>query len=226
MNNELKQVSIGLVAGFLVASLVLGSSLIFSTMQGWLVVTWPEESILALVWNWTYLNLKESVFIFGIALIFWLKTIYALKAELQSDEPSIESVSHLEHLVDIQAGIFFGIGVIFTAIGMRTALMEALGGLDAASAAEQGAFVMLQKLVDGGILLALSTTILGGIGGYLMRIVKLIMFGSTLQTFFVGLHYQDQKMVFERLDEMKLSLSKIVHRLDANNAANTPFIRP
>ena len=40
---------------------------------------------------------------------------------------------------------------------------------------------MLKRLVDGGILLALSTTIFGGIGGYLMRVYKSIALGSALQ---------------------------------------------
>ena len=44
-----------------------------------------------------------------------------------------------------------------------------------------GAFAVLQKMVDGGILLALSTTIFGGVGGYLLRIIKTITVGSKLK---------------------------------------------
>jgi hypothetical protein len=36
-------------------------------------------------------------------------------------------------------------------------------------------------MIDGGILLALSTTIFGGIGGYLMRVYKTIALGAQLQ---------------------------------------------
>jgi len=61
----------------------------------------------------------------------------------------------------ISATLFFGVGVVWTAIGMRSALLSALGGLDQSAAAELGAFEILRRLVDGGILLALSTTIVG-----------------------------------------------------------------
>jgi hypothetical protein len=36
-------------------------------------------------------------------------------------------------------------------------------------------------MVQGGILLALSTTIFGGVGGYLMRVYKTITLGAELQ---------------------------------------------
>ena len=62
---------------------------------------------------------------------------------------------------------------------MRSALIFALGDPD--STVQAGAFAVLQRLVDGGILLALSTTIFGGIGGYLMRVYKSIALGSQLQ---------------------------------------------
>ena len=35
-------------------------------------------------------------------------------------------------------------------------------------------------MIDGGILLALSTTIVGGVGGYLMRVYKTMVVGSEL----------------------------------------------
>ena len=61
---------------------------------------------------------------------------------------------------------------------------------------------MLQRLVDGGILLALSTTIFGGVGGYLMRVYKSMSLGSLLQ------QQYDQAA---RVDtaEMRQSLSRI-----------------
>jgi hypothetical protein len=36
-------------------------------------------------------------------------------------------------------------------------------------------------MVDGGVLVALSTTIFGGIGGYLMRVYKSVTLGALLQ---------------------------------------------
>ena len=55
---------------------------------------------------------------------------------------------------------------------MRNALLVSLGSMDAETAARKGAFSILTQLVDGGILLSLSTTIVGGIGGYFMRMIK------------------------------------------------------
>ena len=39
-------------------------------------------------------------------------------------------------------------------------------------------------MVDGGILVALSTTIFGGIGGYVMRVVKTIVVGAPLKRYY------------------------------------------
>ncbi len=65
---------------------------------------------------------------------------------------------------------------------MRSALIFALGDRDAALA--QGAFAMLERMIDGGILLALSTTIFGGIGGYVMGVVKTVVVGAPLKRYY------------------------------------------
>ena len=88
-----------------------------------------------------------------------------------------------EQLLDLCANLFFGIGVIWTAIGMRDALLYALG--DPGITATEGAFAILQRMVDGGILLALSTTIEGGMGGYLMRAIKSIALGEKLNAVYM-----------------------------------------
>jgi hypothetical protein len=49
--------------------------------------------------------------------------------------------------------------------------------------------MVLQRLVDGGILTALSTTILGGVGGYLMRVTKGLYLGARLNRYYEA---QDQ----------------------------------
>jgi hypothetical protein len=92
---------------------------------------------------------------------------------------------------------------------MRSALIFALGDRDAALA--QGAFAMLERMIDGGILLALSTTIFGGIGGYLMRVYKTITHGNDLQ-----LHYD--KAARADTSEMRESLQKIEAHLRGDTA--------
>lgn len=128
--------------------------------------------------HWAYINLGSSIPVFAILLLAFFVTLGRLRAALDESLP-INQVVHLDHLADIWTTLFFGTGVIWTAIGMRSALIFALG--DRTAALEQGAFAMLERMIDGGILLALSTTIFGGIGGYAMRVYKTMTLGTRLQ---------------------------------------------
>ena len=92
-------------------------------------------------------------------------------------------VMRREQLLDLCASLFFGIGVIWTAIGMRGALLFALG--DTSQVTADSGMAVLQRLVEGGILLALSTTIVGGIGGYLMRAGKQLLYGRQLAALYL-----------------------------------------
>jgi hypothetical protein len=127
---------------------------------------------------WVYDNLGSSLPVFAILLAAFFVTLARLREALECDRP-IERIVQLDHLADTWTTLFFGTGVIWTAIGMRSALIFALGEPD--TTIQQGAFAVLKRLVDGGILLALSTTIVGGMGGYLMRVYKSVSLGSLLQ---------------------------------------------
>jgi len=61
---------------------------------------------------------------------------------------------------------------------------------------------MLERMIDGGILLALSTTIFGGIGGYLMRVYETVTLGTELQR-------QYDKAARVDTSEMRESLQRI-----------------
>jgi len=128
--------------------------------------------------NWAYTNLGSSIPVFAALLLAYFITLGQLRKALDN-ERAINEIVQLDHLTDIWTTLFFGAGVIWTAIGMRSALIFALGDRD--TALQQGAFAMLERLVDGGILLALSTTIFGGVGGYVMRVYKTITLGTRLQ---------------------------------------------
>jgi len=128
--------------------------------------------------NWAYSNLGLSIPVFAMLIIAFVISLSRLRIKLETSQPTNEIVQ-LDHLVDIWTTLFFGTGVIWTAIGMRSALLFALGDPD--STIQEGAFAILQRMVDGGILLALSTTIFGGVGGYLMRVYKSVTLGSLLQ---------------------------------------------
>ena len=66
--------------------------------------------------------------------------------------PDSVAVAKLEHDIQLSTQLMVGVGVIFTAIGMRGALVHALS--DPTAAATEGAFGILQRLVDGGILIS------------------------------------------------------------------------
>ena len=153
--------------------------------------------------HWAYTNLGLSIPVFAGLLLAYFLTLGRLRNALQSGRP-INQVVQLDHLTDIWTTLFFGTGVIWTAIGMRSALIFALGDRDAAMA--QGAFAMLERMIDGGILLALSTTIFGGIGGYLMRVYKTITLGAQLQQ-------QYDKAARADTSEMRQSLQRIEEHL-------------
>ncbi len=153
--------------------------------------------------HWAYTNLGSSIPVFAMLLLAYFLTIGRLRDALASSRP-INHIVQLDHLADIWTTLFFGTGVIWTAIGMRSALIFALGDRDAAL--QQGAFAMLERMIDGGILLALSTTIFGGVGGYLMRVYKTITLGSELQQ-----HYD--RAARADTSEMRASLNRIEKHL-------------
>ncbi|MCG8371234.1 MAG: hypothetical protein MJA32_12060 [Proteobacteria bacterium] len=158
--------------------------------------------------HWAYLNPGLSIPVFAGLLLAYFVTLGRLRDALASARP-INHIVQLDHLKDIWTTLFFGTGVIWTAIGMRSALIFALGDRDAALA--QGAFAMLERMIDGGILLALSTTIFGGIGGYLMRVYKTITLGSRLQQRYDTAARADTS-------EMRASLKRIEEHLRGDPA--------
>ena len=168
----------GLTAG--VFGSMLGASAILYLLNRSELVSFAPENLPDIGdWlHWTYANLGSSIPVFAILLLAFHVSLRRLQAKLEDERP-INEIVQLDHLTDIWTTLFFGTGVIWTAIGMRGALLFALSDPDATI--QQGAFAVLQRMVDGGILLALSTTIFGGIGGYLMRVWKSISLGAQLQ---------------------------------------------
>ena len=193
----------GLVAGALGTLLGVSAALYVLSRSGLIVfnetgVASPGEWL-----QWAYINLGSSIPVFAVLLLAYFVTLGRLKTALEQSR-AIDQVVQLDQLTDIWTTLFFGTGVIWTAIGMRSALIFALGDRDAAL--QQGAFAMLERMIDGGILLALSTTIFGGIGGYLMRVYKTVTLGTRLQ------QQYDQAA---RVDtsEMRASLTRIEQHL-------------
>ena len=157
--------------------------------------------------SWAYENLRLSVVPFFLTIVFYTGALWRLKHNLRDHGASLEKIAQADHLVDIWINLFFGIGVIWTAIGMRGALLEGLGNLDAHSAAKLGAFSILQRLVDGGILLALSTTIVGAVGGYLLRLIKSLTVGTQVRIYY-------NRVAKQQADEVNFVLKSIDGQLN------------
>ena len=152
-------------------------------------------------------NLQGALLPFAAVLYFYLQQLYRLHRLLSDPPPDIDRVLRHEQLLDLCANLFFGIGVIWTAIGMRNALLHALG--DPGAAASEGAFAMLQRLVDGGILLALSTTIVGGVGGYLMRALKSISVGRAMNALYTRTVKQPEEDKLAALGRIEALLKNV-----------------
>jgi hypothetical protein len=171
MKNRSKFIQ-GIFTGTLMSGLAIAIVLFVMQQMGFLFITTSEAASISTVLLWVEYNLGLSVVPFILITIIYQRTLSQLSEKLEASSIDLDAIGHLEQRLEMLTGLFFGTGVIWTAIGMRAALLAALGDLDPVSAGEQGAMILLQKLVEGGILTALSTTILGGIGGYLLRIVK------------------------------------------------------
>lgn len=167
---------LGLAGSFLFAL----STLYLLLSQGMLDLSHLGLPAIQALAEWLYRNLGLSLIPFLLVLLLYAATLWQLAQRITASPP-LEQVVQLEHLTDIWISLFFGIGVIWTAIGMRAALLYALGDMEESG---RDAFSVLERLVDGGILTALSTTILGGAGGYLMRLGKTFCVGARLNHYY------------------------------------------
>jgi hypothetical protein len=146
---------------------------------------------------WLELNLGHSIWLFLAVLTFYTTNLIQLRKLISRHSPFSEVVK-LDQLSDVWIHLFIGIGVIWTAIGMRSALATTLSSPDSLA---DGAGQILTRLVDGGILLALTTTIIGAIGGYLMQLTKTILLSAELTTYY---HQQDQAEIHTALSRLAL----------------------
>ncbi len=202
--------SAGFITGALGVLIIATILLYMLNMSEIVAISVLEVPSVQRVLAWTYDNLRLSVIPFCLTFLFYTGSLLRLKRFLHTQHVSVEKIAQIDHLVDIWINLFFGIGVIWTAIGMRGALLEGLGDLNAQSAAKLGAFSILQRLVDGGILLALSTTIFGAVGGYLLRIVKLLAVGTQLKAYYNRLAEQQTEGVHSTLRSIDARLSQLV----------------
>ncbi|MCP4996495.1 MAG: hypothetical protein GY934_22370, partial [Gammaproteobacteria bacterium] len=169
-----------------------------------------------LLLGWLERNFGLSLIPFSATLLLYLLSLNQLAKKLAQQRPQDE-IDQLEHLIDVWTSLFFGIGVIWTAIGMRGALLYALGDIGQTDGGQAAA--VLQRLVDGGILTALSTTIAGGVGGYLMRLYKTLVLGVRLNRY-----YRQQEMLpGSRIEQLLTDISQSVA---VKSVATLPISEP
>jgi len=207
----------GVLPGVLIGGLTTFAALLVITGAGDDGSAWDLDG----VGRWLELNLGHALWLFAAVLIAFAHSLTALRRELQrvsgmDDTAPLSAASRpiarLDQLSEVWIHLFVGIGVIWTAIGMRAALQAALG--DPQGTLNSSADSVLQRLVDGGILLALTTTIVGGIGSYLMRLGKTLLLGAELQGYYRALLGADLKA-------LRATLARIENRLAQTPAAST-----
>ena len=202
--------SAGFITGALGVLLIAAALLYMLNMSEVVAISVLKIPSVQRMLGWTYENLRLSVIPFFLTALCFGGSLTRLKRLLSDPAVSADKIAQTEHLVDIWINLFFGIGVIWTAIGMRGALLEGLGDLDSQSAARLGAFSILQRLVDGGILLALSTTIFGAVGGYFLRLVKSLTVGNRIKAYYHQLAQQQAASVQQVLQSIDNRLGQIV----------------
>ncbi len=172
---------------------------------------WQDADLLIQISEWLVLNMGQSIWPFATVLVLYSANLVKLKQLIQKNA-AYKHVVQLDQLSDVWIHLFIGIGVVWTAIGMRSALSTTL---DAPGALVEGAGQILSQLVDGGILLALTTTIVGAIGGYLMQLMKTISLGASL----TGYYHQEEKTDFNQLLQQ---LTRIEAHLAAAASSELP----
>ena len=196
----------GLVLG-MVLSLMAGAVMLYLlSVLDIISVSLLEIPQLQGLLEWCQRNLGLSIIPFAVTLGLYVHSLRLLGQHLCEQRPQDE-VAQLEHLSDVWISLFFGIGVIWTAIGMRSALLFALG--DPEATAQAGAYAVLSRLVDGGILTALTTTIVGGVGGYLMRVIKSSLLGTRLNHYYETQDQRHALRVEDLLREIRESVDAI-----------------
>ena len=192
-----------------ITTLILLAALYTLNMVGLVVIAIDSLPDIPEILNWAFENLRLSIIPFTLILIFYFRVLYQLKKSLSDPKTEPGRIAQLENWVNISISLFFGIGVIWTAIGMRSALIAGLSDLDGAMAAQLGSFEILRRLIKGGILLALSTTIFGAVGGYLMRITKIFVVGAKLQLFYSQRARAQIRFFEQRLENIESYLAQL-----------------
>ncbi|NNF66935.1 MAG: hypothetical protein HKM98_05455, partial [Gammaproteobacteria bacterium] len=118
------------LGGFLngAASAAFGGLLLYylAARTGLFAVTADSVAEAPAWFDWLNHNLGLSMPLFVLVLILFVHTLAELRRRVLAHEAP-DRIAQMDHMADIWTSLFFGVGVIWTAIGMRTALLHALG---------------------------------------------------------------------------------------------------
>ncbi len=217
--NPMRPLSSGLVI-LLVAGLVVA-------LSTYLLVALSQTGLIAFTGGgWLIRGFKLLKDYLGYSILFFVPTFLGycyyfirLRSSLQVEPGTatgrlgMEAVRYYSVGMDVFVTLFFAIGVLFTAWGLQNALVSALGGVNKMEASRLGAWGILRRLVDNGILIALWTTIVAGAGGYLMRLAKYLFLGSDLNRVAMLSQKEERVEMVALLESIKRHAARIEQKL-------------
>lgn len=153
--------------------------LLAGVFGGWITLS-ASPSWLMNPAAFAFRHLRMSIVPFGLLFLLYAYLIQKLRSYLRREDVRLSDITYYDRLLNTTISTFFGVGVIWTAVGMETALMQALDGVKEGqdSVVSLTAWGLLDRLVNGGLLLALSTTVFGGVCGYFLRLLKIVLLGK------------------------------------------------
>ena len=151
---------------------------------GWITISFPAPWLMNPA-AFVYRHLRLSIVPFGCLLLLYAYITLRMRKYLGGEDTKLSQVTYYDRLLNATIATFFGVGVIWTAVGMESALTHALEGVGEGMQADAtlSAFGLMERLVNGGLLLALSTTIFGGVCGYFLRMLKIVFLGKEWDRF-------------------------------------------
>jgi len=157
------------------SALLLG----LGVLTGWVTISVSDFRLINSA-AFVYRHLRLSVIPFACLLFLYVYFLIRIRCYLKHEEAKLSDLTYYDRLLNTTISSFFGVGVIWTAVGMESALMQALDGIKQGHQAvvSLGAWGLLERLVNGGLLLALSTTVFGGVCGYFLRLLKIVLLGK------------------------------------------------
>jgi len=159
-------------------------------------------------------HLGNSVYWFAGNLLLFSGCCVRLLWIIGSDENEYITVRFYDSLANLSISLFFGIGVIYTAVGMQQAFQLSLGNVEQDMIQKLGPWGILQSLVEGGLLMALLTTIVGGALGYILRLVKFFLFGKKLFCIIDKMSNKKNDEIIEKLSSIENKLTVIAGQAD------------